>query len=125
MANATIPSLPAAVALSGNEQLEIVQGGTSMRCTVAQIVYISLSSGNISVTVCSNRQFRSALSALGLEVTVDNAVPADINDAVTNQWQNGSVVVQNDALWTFTATTIGYNSTQMLALFASALTYPM
>ena len=37
MANTTIPNLPAIIALSGTELLELVQNGTSSRATVAQI----------------------------------------------------------------------------------------
>lgn len=38
MANTTIPNLPLAVALTGSEQLEIVQAGTSMRTTTGAII---------------------------------------------------------------------------------------
>jgi len=37
MANVQIPNLPAAVSLSGSEQLEAVQSGTSVRVTTSQI----------------------------------------------------------------------------------------
>ena len=37
MANAQIPNLPAATALNGTEQLEIVQAGTSVRTTTQQV----------------------------------------------------------------------------------------
>ena len=37
MANAQIPNLPAAAALNGTEQLEIVQAGTSVRTTTQQV----------------------------------------------------------------------------------------
>ena len=37
MANITIPNLPAAISLSGAEQLEVVQAGTSVRTTTGQI----------------------------------------------------------------------------------------
>lgn len=37
MANIQIPNLPAAIAVSGAEQLEAVQAGSSVRVTVSQI----------------------------------------------------------------------------------------
>jgi hypothetical protein len=37
MANVQIPNLPVALSLSGNESLEIVQGGVSMRATTSQM----------------------------------------------------------------------------------------
>ena len=37
MSNVQIPNLPAAISLNGNEQLEAVQAGTSVRVTTAQI----------------------------------------------------------------------------------------
>ena len=37
MSNVQIPNLPAATSLSGNEQLEAVQAGTSVRLTTQQI----------------------------------------------------------------------------------------
>lgn len=125
MPNVTIPSLPPAISLNGTELLEIVQNGTSMKCTVAQIVFLALSYSNSANTVCSNRQMRSALAAIGQEVTIDNVIPADINDARTIQWRNGNIVVLNDALSNLIQTTLGYTAVQMAALFASALTFPL
>jgi len=37
MANIAIPNLPPVVALSGSEQIEVVQNGSSARATVAQV----------------------------------------------------------------------------------------
>ena len=37
MANTQIPNLPAAISLSGAEQIEIVQAGTSRRATTQQV----------------------------------------------------------------------------------------
>ena len=41
MANTSIPNLPPVIALSGAEQLEVVQAGTSSRATVSQIAAAS------------------------------------------------------------------------------------
>lgn len=48
MANVQIPNLPAAIAVSGAEQLEAVQAGTSVRVTAAQIASLA-SSGSAGV----------------------------------------------------------------------------
>jgi hypothetical protein len=45
MANITIPNLPVAISLSGTEQVEIVQAGTSVRTTTGQIAGVILSGG--------------------------------------------------------------------------------
>lgn len=52
MANATIPMLPQAVGLTGAEQLEAVQGGSSVRVTAQQIANL-LASGAGGGTVTS------------------------------------------------------------------------
>ena len=46
MANITIPNLPVAISISGAEQLEIVQAGTSVRTTTGQIAALAPSIGN-------------------------------------------------------------------------------
>lgn len=41
MANITVVNLPLAIALTGQEQVAIVQGGTSMRCATYQIAGVN------------------------------------------------------------------------------------
>jgi hypothetical protein len=48
MANVQIPNLPVAIALSGAEEVEVVQGGTSSRATTLQIA--ALQSGPTGAT---------------------------------------------------------------------------
>lgn len=48
MANITIPQLPAAIALTGSEQLEAVQNSTSVRVTASQIAALATSSSVIA-----------------------------------------------------------------------------
>jgi hypothetical protein len=50
MGNVTIPMLPQSVALVGDEQLEIVQAGTSMRTTVLQIANFGGPTGPVGPT---------------------------------------------------------------------------
>lgn len=52
MSTVTIPNLPAATSLTGSEQLEAVQGGTSVRVTAQQIANLNATSGTVtSITV--------------------------------------------------------------------------
>tara|TARA_R110000868_G_scaffold5086_1_gene31454 strand:+ start:2235 stop:3986 length:1752 start_codon:yes stop_codon:yes gene_type:complete len=46
MANVQIPNLPAAISISGAEQVEIVQAGTSVRATTGQIAGIAVTSAS-------------------------------------------------------------------------------
>jgi hypothetical protein len=52
MSNVQIPNLPVAVSLSGSEQFEAVQSGTSVRVTAAQIgSYVQSSVFGTAITV--------------------------------------------------------------------------
>lgn len=128
MANVTIPDLPPTISIAGNEPMECVQSGVSKQVTTGQIALLALSlikGGTSTGIICSNRQMRSALSAGGNLVTVDNAAPADINNAITIEWRNGNLIVYQDSVSNFIQSTLSYSSAQMLALFAQALTYPV
>ena len=128
MATIQIPNLPMAVAINGSEQLEAVQNGVSVRITTGQIALfaVTLFLGQQSTSAsCSNRQMREALNAAGALVTIDGAVSADITNNVTIEWRNGSIIVNGDAVASFIQTTLGYTNMQMLALFASAITFPL
>jgi hypothetical protein len=46
MANTSIPNLTPVIALAGNELMEVVQAGTSARCTVSQVA--ALASGGLN-----------------------------------------------------------------------------
>lgn len=48
--NIQIPNLPVAISLSGAEQIEIVQAGTSSRCTTQQIANLTFNSIAQNVT---------------------------------------------------------------------------
>src|SRR6266702_2644844 len=48
MSNATIPMLPQAISITGIEQLEAVQAGTSVRLTALQISGLSVLNGNLT-----------------------------------------------------------------------------
>ena len=48
MSNVQIPNLPAAAALSGAEQLEAVQAGTSVQITTAQIAALAVTAGTVT-----------------------------------------------------------------------------
>jgi hypothetical protein len=48
MSNVQIPNLPAAAALSGAEQLEAVQAGTSVQITTSQIAALAVTAGTVT-----------------------------------------------------------------------------
>ena len=136
MATTTFSQLPVAVALSGGEIIPADQyQGTSpsgalttVSITVQQIVFLSvaLTKGLSPTTLmATNRQIRSALAAAGNLITIDGAMSADITNATTIEWRNGTVIVAGDAVYSFIQTTLGYSASQMAALFATALTYPL
>lgn len=79
MANTTIPNLPAGTSLSGNEQLEAVQSGTSVRVTAAQIAALAQ---NTQGTVT---QINTGGALVGGPITTTGTIslPAD---AVTNEY---------------------------------------
>ena len=79
MANTTIPNLPAGTSLSGNEQLEAVQSGTSVRVTAAQIAALA---ENTQGTVT---QINTGGALIGGPITTTGTISLP-PDAVTNEY---------------------------------------
>ena len=73
---------------------------------------------------CTMRQFRAALTFYGELLTVENAISADANNPVNNQWFHGTGVAVGDDVWVFTQTTTAWTSAQMNLLLLNALTQP-
>lgn len=80
MAVIQIPNLPAAIALSGSEQLEIVQAGTSRRTTTLEVASLSKGpcasfystvtqthggAGNVAIVTCNQTDFAYDISLVG------------------------------------------------------------
>lgn len=68
----------------------------------------------------TRRQFFSALAASNLMQTVVTGIPPNANDPVYIQFVAGLTVTPNDSLAQNVQATLGYNSAQMAALFATA-----
>lgn len=68
--NIQIPNLPAAIALSGAEQVEIVQAGTSARCTTQQIANLAQLTVVQNVTTTQ----KLALSAVAGQLVFDTTL---------------------------------------------------
>ena len=118
-----IPQLPAAISLSGQELLEIVQNGVSLRCTSQQIASI-YAPANLGVT---QKQIRAWAASTGSPLyiyTIDNACPADIANIVNIQWNHGNTMAVGDPLYLFIQSTLGFSSAQMSAAFTVMQTYP-
>jgi len=79
MANTTIPNLPAATSLDGNEQLEVVQNGTSKRVTADQIAALA---ENTQGTVT---QINTGGALVGGPITTTGTISLP-PDAVTNMY---------------------------------------
>ncbi len=75
--------------------------------------------------LCSMVQWRAALALVNAPpdtglLLVDQSIPADINNPTAISWASATGVAQNDLVWTQTATVLGFNGAQMLALLAAA-----
>ena len=68
--NIQIPNLGTAVALSGTEQVEIVQSGTSVRCTTQQIANLATLTVAQNVTTAQ----KNALSAVSGRIVFDTTL---------------------------------------------------
>jgi hypothetical protein len=101
MANITIPNMPAAVTLTGQELMEVVQGNVSKRITAAQLA--TLIQGSVT-------PIGSFLSYVGPTGTLNNAFPPGFASTVGRLW----VTLPAGPL-TLTGLTLG-NDAQLLAI---------
>lgn len=129
MANVQIPNLPASSALNGQEQMEAVQGGVSVRVTTSQIADLAnRSTFNQNVSLY---QFISAIAVPFGSKPADDpntlvaAVGTDYTNDYTVQFFTSPYVAINSPLFNFTATTYGWNTSQMSSLMAVASTISM
>lgn len=129
MSGVTLDQLPPAVYLSGNEFVWLYQSANGaapfvgVRCTTGQIANL-LSGGGVGS--CSMRQLFAAMAAAGVMVTAFEALPSDINDSSNIAWWHAYRMTLSDVFITgFLQSAIGYNATQMAALFAAALLFPV
>lgn len=118
-----IPNLPSAVNLSGSEQVEVVQGGVSLRATTGQIAGLLV---NTPVTIqnVTKYQFFTAIplaSPPGDPNLLFQAIPPDFSNAATVQFYCSDYVRAGSALYTLCQTTYGYTNVQMDNLMAVAL----
>jgi hypothetical protein len=121
MSTVQIPNLPAAIALSGAELIEIVQNGVSMKASVSLIPYVS------ATGAVTQKQVREWLANNGVPpyiYAVDVACPADIANTVNIQWLHGNLMFPGDPLYVFIQTTLGFTAFQMATAFQGMGTYP-
>jgi hypothetical protein len=104
----------------------VVNEATRALAAEARIAYvisvIAPSTGPfvLGVTVA---QAMAWAAANGVLYTLDNAVPADIANAVTMRWRRGLFLSPGDALYTFVQTTLGYTAGQMTTAFSAMQGY--
>ena len=123
MAQIQIPNLPAAIAVTGVELIEIVQAGVSSRASLSQIAMLAAPTAGSA----SQKQIRAWAAATGFPpyiYTIDNACPADIANTINIEWLHGNTMAVGDALYLFIQATLGFTSSQMLAAYTAMLTYP-
>jgi len=65
MANTTIPNLPAAISLTGSEQLEVVQSGVSVKTTAQDIANLNATSGTVTNILTSPPIIGGPISTTG------------------------------------------------------------
>jgi hypothetical protein len=73
MANATIPSLPQAIALTGAEQMEAVQAGRSVRVTIAQLAALANGGTPAALTPIVTAALPAAAGNAGLQFLVTDS----------------------------------------------------
>ena len=130
MANTPIPNLPAVIALTGAELLEVVQGGTSSRATAGQIA--GLAGNNAFQFLEINSTVAITITQGSIEVyfdatggEIDQALPVIATLAAYNrQWMrfwkvdasaNAVVISSTDGF-------LGYSSPQTLSSQGESLT---
>lgn len=130
MANIQIPNLPASTNLNGQEQLEAVQNGVSVRVTTSQIANLA-NTATAALNGVTLYQFMSAISVpFGSKPaanpnTLVAAVGTDYNNNYTVQFFTSPYVQVNSPLFNLTASTYGWNTAQMSSLMAVAATFSM
>ena len=129
MAGTTLDELPSATSLSGQELLWVYQPtGNSqapwvgLSCTSSQLATLPPVGG----TTVSMRQLFAAMAADDVLVTAFEALSGDITNAYNIAWSHAYIMTIGDPFVTsFLMPAIGYNTAQMQALFAFALTFPV
>ena len=104
MSNVQIPNLPASVALNGNEQLEAVQAGTSVRVTTDQIAtytqaqYPAPGVSSIATTAPITGGTITTTGTIGLQAAgVDNSYLASMAGGTVKANVTGSPAQPSDA----------------------------
>lgn len=122
MAVVQIPNLPAAIALTGAEQLEAVQAGSSVRVTATQIAQVAtpyiLPTGYVT-----QYQFFSALPLMAPALDANllfQAIPIDFNSASCVQFYTSAYVGIGSPIYVLCATTYSLNAAQMETLMSLA-----
>ena len=99
MANATIPSLPQAIALTGAEQMEAVQAGTSVRVTVAQIVALANGGSPAALTPIPTASLPDPTASQGLQFLVTDSSVTTFFDVVSGGGSSAVPVYSDGTAW--------------------------
>lgn len=111
MAYVRITDLPPGANPNGSELIEAVQNGVSVQLTLAQV------QGDNFIT---SFQFKSALANAGVLFTVFEALPGNITNSVNISYTSSPFIPFGGILANFVQSTLGWSTSQMIALFAAA-----
>lgn len=75
-------------------------------------------------TAVQRMQFLTAVSRLADLSTLEQAIPADVNDALWIAYNSANCVLYNDQLASFTQAVYGWDEFQMIELFKMAQLIP-
>jgi hypothetical protein len=99
MASATIPSLPQAIALTGAEQMEAVQAGTSVRVTVAQLAALANSGTPAALTPIPTASLPTAVGNAGLQFLVTDSAVTTFFEVVSGGGASAVPVYSDGTNW--------------------------
>lgn len=132
MAITTYTELPTTLVLNGNEILAgYVPNGlqpplnpyTTQQFTTQQVANLAMAGANANTVTM--RQLLAALANQNLLYVAFQALPSDPANSYNIAWWHATRMSLADPFITgYLEPTIGYNSTQMAALFILALTFP-
>lgn len=119
-----INQLPLASSVSAGDYVAIDQSNgngtyTTRKTTVASLgpIIFAPPIGYVSMV-----QLKLALSSQMTLTTVENAVPAALENPINIRWNSNALTIIGDTISNFVQSTLSYTNTQMMALYALAAT---
>lgn len=112
----TINQLSSLDVLQDNDQLVIYSATNGDARKISAYLAKQYFNG-VNTSTVTMKQLRTWLAINGFIVIVDNNIPADISNQLNVLWHHSGTIRQNDALYVFIQTTLGYTSSAMAVAF--------